>query len=233
VETPGLEGFRERLRTIIGEDSVSRFAIEVGLGDNLIRKYLEGGTPGLDKVVRICRMKNVSIAWLAMGQGDERGTGTHVVREPSAAYMKSDVLEFLELPHYTVKASAGLGRDNDDAPPAHFNKYRRDWWATTIGVDCEQCFTLEIQGDSMAPKLTEKDRPIINKAESNVLVDAIYVFRLDGEVFIKYLDRIPGRGLVARSVNERHAPWEIGDGSTFSEFRVIGRAIYKETGEKL
>lgn len=61
-----------------------------------------------------------------------------------------------------------------------------------------------------------------------MLAEAIYVFRLDGEVFIKHLERVPGRGLIAKSENPNYTPWEIGDGKQYGEFKIIGRVIRKQ-----
>lgn len=227
------EGLISRLNELRGSDSVARFAAECGLGESIMRKYLAGAMPGLDKATQICRAKGASLAWLATGGGSKYVSGSHhtTVRSPEAAY---DVLsEFVEIPHYSVRASAGLGQDGADSLPTYFNKYRRDWWQKHIGANPDKCITVDIGGDSLSPILNEGDRPIINLAENEVLAEAIYLFRFDGQVFIKYLERVPGKGLIARSQNPRYQPWDIGDGSQHSEFKVIGRAIYKETGERL
>lgn len=62
-------GFEERLRTLIGEGSVSSFARKVGLSESLLRKYLKGSDPSLAKADQIARLANVSLEWLATGCG--------------------------------------------------------------------------------------------------------------------------------------------------------------------
>jgi transcriptional regulator with XRE-family HTH domain len=61
--------FADRLAVLIGDSSVSAFARKVGLGEGLIRRYLQGSEPGLSKAERISRATNCSLEWLASGAG--------------------------------------------------------------------------------------------------------------------------------------------------------------------
>ncbi len=60
--------FQNRLRSLIGNQTVSGFAREVGLSESLIRKYLQGSEPTLSKARQIARNCDVSIDWLAGDQ---------------------------------------------------------------------------------------------------------------------------------------------------------------------
>lgn len=68
--------FAERLRELIGEHpSVNAFAGRVGLGTSLVRKYLDGAVPGIDKALQIAERTEVPIAWL-LGVSAERHPAT-------------------------------------------------------------------------------------------------------------------------------------------------------------
>ncbi|MCH8552104.1 MAG: helix-turn-helix domain-containing protein [Natronospirillum sp.] len=60
--------FQKRLRSLIGDRTVSGFAREVGLSESLVRKYLQGSEPTLSKARQIARNCNVTIDWLAGDQ---------------------------------------------------------------------------------------------------------------------------------------------------------------------
>lgn len=60
-----IQTFSQRLKVLIGSDSVSAFARRVKLSESLIRKYLAGSEPGLKKSVQICQNTGCSLAWLA------------------------------------------------------------------------------------------------------------------------------------------------------------------------
>ncbi|MBC8674027.1 helix-turn-helix transcriptional regulator [Aeromonas hydrophila] len=64
-----MDGFAERLQSLIGTGSISAFARKVGLSEALIRKYLKGAEPGLGKANQIAMAANCSLEWLATGCG--------------------------------------------------------------------------------------------------------------------------------------------------------------------
>ena len=62
-------GFGARLKEAIGKRSVLSFAKECGFSDSLVRKYLAGSLPGLDKALVMAETLGVSLEWLATGEG--------------------------------------------------------------------------------------------------------------------------------------------------------------------
>jgi hypothetical protein len=63
-----LLGFSDRLKSLIGDSSVSRFAKRCGIGESLLRSYLAGACPGTDKFSVIANTCGVSMDWLATGK---------------------------------------------------------------------------------------------------------------------------------------------------------------------
>ncbi|MBC7000951.1 helix-turn-helix transcriptional regulator [Photobacterium sp. BZF1] len=61
--------FSSRLKTLIGEESISGFARRVDISEALIRKYLKGSEPSLAKANQIAMRANCSLEWLATGCG--------------------------------------------------------------------------------------------------------------------------------------------------------------------
>lgn len=80
-----MEGFAERLQSLIGVMSVSAFARKVGLSEALIRKYLKGAEPGLARANQIAMGANCSLEWLATGCGYLYRQAEVVDREALAA----------------------------------------------------------------------------------------------------------------------------------------------------
>lgn len=63
------QGFSDRLKELIGEQSLAAFARKVELSEALLRKYLHGSEPSLGKANQIARACNCSLEWLATGAG--------------------------------------------------------------------------------------------------------------------------------------------------------------------
>lgn len=66
-----VEGFSDRLKFVIGDESVNSFANKCGFSEGMLRKYLTGSIPGFDKVIAIAEAADVSIDWLAKGKETE------------------------------------------------------------------------------------------------------------------------------------------------------------------
>ncbi len=80
-------------------------------------------------------------------------------------------------------------------------------------------------GDSMRPMFNPGDPLIVDVGIRVVEYDAIYFFRVDGEGFIKRLQRIPtesGLVLRARSENASYETWDI---TPKMNFEVLGRVL--------
>lgn len=67
----GPEHFGERLKTVIGKQSVASFARDCGVSEASMRKYLKTNTlPGIDSVAMIAACTGRSLTWLITGEGD-------------------------------------------------------------------------------------------------------------------------------------------------------------------
>lgn len=83
-------------------------------------------------------------------------------------------------------------------------------------------------GDSMRPLFNPGDPLIVDRGVTTVGFDAIYFFRVGIEGFIKRLQRIPGRGLVALSENRSYLDWVVEPGM---DFEIFGRVLKIWRGE--
>lgn len=83
------EGLAHRIRTAIGEESARSFAMRAGISDSTLRSILKGTSPTLDSLVPIARAADVSVDWLATGEGpmyrDGLARGAAAVPSPSMA----------------------------------------------------------------------------------------------------------------------------------------------------
>lgn len=67
----GAEHFGERLKTVIGKQSVASFARDCGVSEASMRKYLKTDTvPGIDSVAMIAACTGRSLTWLITGEGE-------------------------------------------------------------------------------------------------------------------------------------------------------------------
>ncbi|CUJ80971.1 DNA polymerase V subunit UmuD [Achromobacter sp. 2789STDY5608628] len=77
-------------------------------------------------------------------------------------------------------------------------------------------------GDSMRPMFNPGDPLLVDRGVVTADYDAVYFFRVDGEGFIKRLQKIPGKGLMALSENPAYQAWVV---EPSMDFEVFGRVL--------
>lgn len=93
-DAPRDDGFVARLRILVDEHkSIRAFAGKVGVGDSVIRKYLDGSSPSIDKAAAIAAGSGVSLEWLITGQGEMRPPVGSGAAFPHEAQGGPDTLE--------------------------------------------------------------------------------------------------------------------------------------------
>lgn len=77
-------------------------------------------------------------------------------------------------------------------------------------------------GDSMKPMFNPGDPLLVDTGVKKVDYDGVYFFRIGDEGFVKRLQRVPGRGIVAISENKAYQDWTI---DQTMDFEVFARVV--------
>lgn len=85
-------------------------------------------------------------------------------------------------------------------------------------------------GDSMLGMFNPGDPLVIDRGITVCDVDGVYFFRVDGEGFIKRLQRIPGQGILVISENQKYRDWTI---KPAMDFQVLGKVLKVWKSEQL
>lgn len=239
------EDFIGRLRDLIGAASVSRFAQEVGLGDNLIRQYLKGGTPGLDKVLRICEAKQVNLEWLALGRGERQRRfgdvtrpeiygGQSSARVPDRVMAAADGREFVLLPRYDVSVSAGNGTIVRSEQVVDYLAFSAEWFHKNVGIAPAHAALIEVRGDSMTPVLNDGELVIVDTSCDAFKDDAIYVLQYSGALRIKNVRRRIDGKIEIKSANEDYGVELLTEQEAeMGVITIVGRARWALSGRRL
>lgn len=128
-------------------------------------------------------------------------------------------LEFV--PRYSVRASAGPGNHVYDEEVTHTFAFRRDWLQKK-GLKPENLSIISVQGDSMSGVLEDGDLVLLDTSDIEIKSGNAYVVRIDGELVVKYLQRLPGDKLQLSSHNQKYPPFTV-DGAVNVD--VVGRVV--------
>lgn len=212
-----------------------------------IGKWLNAeAVPEADKLRQLANWLGVRAEWLEYGLGVMRSSDTSMSREDPelevvqkpAPLDKRQVMEslgFITIPHLNIAASMGSGR-----VPEHSIEIIRDMtvhldWLKTQGLAFSGIENLAIitgDGDSMDGTFRDGDSLLVDRGITEIRTDAIYVFSLDGDLFIKRLQRLTGGALRMISDNPVYPPIMI-EGVDLEKVHIHARVLLVWNARKL
>lgn len=197
------------------------------------RVWKEGAIPTADYLVKIQEVTGCDLNWLLTGKGlpylDKASTesiGAFPVSNTSSGAVDTlgnpvDLREFVFIPRYSVEAAAGHGQAVNDEKPLFCMAFRRYWIENYVTRQTDKLSVIAVKGDSMEGILNHGDNILINHAETEPR-DGLYVLRIGNDLFVKRVQRMPGKLLVT-SANPHYAPFEIDLSHTDDDIAIVGR----------
>jgi phage repressor protein C with HTH and peptisase S24 domain len=131
--------------------------------------------------------------------------------------------EFSFIRHYNVVASAGGGTVVDEETVDKHLAFRTEWIRTFLNANPDDLFLLDVTGDSMYPTLNNGDLVLVDKSKVKPMNDGIFIFRLDGDLLIKRIERLITGGYLVKSDNPRYGQYEISPGENA---QIFGRVVW-------
>jgi phage repressor protein C with HTH and peptisase S24 domain len=246
--------FSDRLQIALKDEPLLSFAKRSGVGEGSLRQYLKGSEPGLEKVIAIAKASGVSVGWLASGEGapepqkpEEIKALASAMRVPAGQTLALGMRENypgehaqifrrnadslgeessgVAVPLISVTASAGHGAvalDERVEDHIQFNPARLH----SMGLNPRESFIISAMGDSMNPLIRSGDMMLCSRADHHIKGrDGIAVVRLEGDLLVKRIQRMPGGKVRLSSENPDYSPFEIAlnDGT---DFAVLGLVMW-------
>ena len=214
-----IDQFKDRLKLAIGSESVRSFSKRCGISESVIRKYLAGSHPVLDKLPRIAEALNQSMEWLVTGKDAPQQTLEDL----------SD--EFALLPGYTIQVAAGNGALNpDNLEPSRYLAFRRKWLKFR-GFAEKDLVIVWAKGDSMEPTINNNDTLVVHTGRKIPQDGHIYIFRDESQLFVKRYQSVVGAWRLI-SDNHMYTPLDIKKEEQH-QFEVIGQVVHiaKDIGD--
>lgn len=211
-----------------------------GIARSTLIAYQSGGDPTREKLVAISVAANVSVAWLATGEGttpDASAASEPAVRGFKGqretlgsayvpqAHVPAPPADEVRLPVMSIEASAGNGAAVLKEEIAEYMSLSRTL-VRSLGLSPGESFVIPARGESMEPLLKGGEPLICSSAERHLKAgDGIYVIRLEGDILVKHVQRLPGGKLRIASENKNYAPFEVAlnDGT---DFAILGKVLH-------
>jgi phage repressor protein C with HTH and peptisase S24 domain len=211
---------REFLDRLIHERRENYGALSKLIGRNsaYIQQYIKRGSPRkLDEADRRTLARYFGVEEHLLGGPDEAPAAS-----PPAA--KSAIRGMVLIPQYDLGASAGAGSLDQSERPAGRMAFDQKW-LRTLGANPSGVSMIRVEGDSMAPTLSDGDDILVDRMDGALgLRDGIYVLRLDDTLMVKRVALGLSKGRFSvRSDNPHYPDWEDIDPALVE---VIGRVIW-------
>ena len=221
-------------------------AHQLGINQSSISHYLNGVNPlNATVAASFASTLKVDVRDFSDRLADEMAKIAQAVNPEAGKEHKAIVIaspgnaqdtHFITLQHLDIAASMGNGR----TPPEHYVEVIREMtvhldWLRAQGVSYSKVENLAIisgDGDSMAGTFSDGDSLLVDRGITETRADAIYVFTLDGDLFIKRLQRMIGGALRMISDNPAYPPIMI-EGAALEKLHIQARVLLVWNARKL
>jgi len=234
ISYPGLS---ERLMQCVrNAGSASTLAYKLGVSQFHFNAMLDGiGSPTDEQISKIAALSNVSVEWLKHGNesyAQEKSLATPRLAEPTRkGYSHNHSVkptlkgDLIQIPVMSAVASAGHGAVVLKEEVHEFMALSSAM-VRTLKLSADEAFIIYARGESMEPKIRGGEPLICSKAERHLKAgDGIYVVRLEGDILVKHVQRLPGGKVRIFSENTSYAPFEVtlNDGV---DFAILGKVLH-------
>ena len=223
---------------LVADQYATRTAAAATAGVSVIslRRYITGEqAPSFEVLARLAMEKGVSLEWLATGEGAMHRSETTVAPQrhsdpatcPCVDTLGNpvDLEEFVFVPRYNLQAAAGHGASSDGEKPLFSMAFRKYWIENYLRANPADLSVISVKGDSMEGVLNNRDVILLNLSDTQAS-SGLYVLRVDGDLVVKRVQRLPGSKLRVTSANEAYEPFEVDLNNVPGDFAVIGRVVW-------
>ena len=206
------------------EMTEQQFADSAGVSRGSVQQWeKEGGTaPRRKNQPAVAKLLGISVAELMAEDGAVVDLGK---------FRGKNRPDELVIPEFNTGGSMGVGLVLRDQPGIIRGWAVNEEWINKnvkSHSGAENLCIVTGFGDSMKGMFNPGDPLLVDRGVVSVDYDAVYFFRVDGEGFIKRLQRIPGEGIRAISANKEYESWTI---KQDMDFEVFGRVLKAWQGE--
>jgi len=169
-------------------------------------KSLETGRApfSLERIDVLKEKAGVNPTWLLYGDGE--------------MFLDDEREKSRLIPYYEdIRASAGFGAVNGEVAIPEYLYVSQSF---SLDLQVSKTEAIKCSGDSMYPNIKDGDVMFIDRSDIELKDGEVYVVRMNEEVFVKRLFRVPGK-ILAKSDNENYPAFDIE-----GDFEILGRVIY-------
>lgn len=199
----------------------------LGRNPTYIQQYIKRGVPrrlNEEDRRRLADYLGVSEEVLGANSGRVNRLNRQGARDPGGSGLSEAASDYVLIPRYDVRASAGDGTHPDHETAETALAFQARWARQISSGGIGALSVIRVEGDSMLPTLADGDHILLDTADCTSLRDGIYVLRVDDALHVKRLSVHPAtKRLTIASDNPAYASWSDCDPD---QVTIIGRVVW-------
>ncbi len=219
--------FPERLKEVIGLQSLRSFSRTAGVSEGSLRQYLAGKhEPTRPALVGLARAGGVLVEWLATGAGPKTDQD-YPSAGPTAENLRELQAGYAYVPLYDIRASGGGGAIVEGERVTDVLAFKEEWIRNELRSNPADLYLIYVTGESMEPTLRPGDLILVDRRTADMASDGIYVIRMGGALLVKRVQALPGSRIRITSDNPAYQPFELERGQVQAEgLAILGRVVW-------
>lgn len=216
----------ERIRKIRTEASLTILELSklIGVPDRSISNYERGERkPSVEYLSFLAEKLDANPEWLMLGRGN-MFIDKSKVKEGGKLPDDLTPNDFLFIPMIDLKAAAGGGVIVDTEKVKDFIAFTKDWLFKTVTAPVNELVMFLTKGDSMSPTINDGDMLLVDKSDTVLKSEGIYVIRMDDSLIVKRVQKLPDKKAEIISDNSVYKPFVID--LTDETISVIGKVVW-------
>lgn len=198
------DAFAERIDLLINNvGGNSEFARRCVVSESVVRSWRKGDSdPSRKRLIAIAEAFDVSLTWLATGEGEmyaqqpqgdlHTSSGSAKLRDPAtqSAALETEAVwdDFALVPVYDVQASAGHGSLVESELQAGQLAFKKSWLKEK-GLQVGNLAIITARGDSMETTICDGDTLLVDTRVDKIVDDSIYIVQADSHLIVKRLQQ--------------------------------------------
>ena len=210
-QAPFRTDFSDRLRWLLDQyDTRVEAGLIAGVSPEHLPAYLAGrAKPRFQAVAKLAAAKNVSLDWLATGNGPRDLSEV----EPDG---------FVAI---AIQPDAETRLESGDEPAATI-LFSRTWLKSIVPTPHEKLRIVTHRGDSNAPVIADGDAMLVDITVTRISDDGLYVFPRDGKYQAKFVETFVNHRVALKSRNPTYDV-QILSADEAGELQVFGRVVWR------
>lgn len=146
-------------------------------------------------------------------------------RAKSSSGSPAGLNDFVLVPRYDVRASAGHGEMVHSEQIVDHLAFRKSWVRSELGCTEKDLALITVKGGSMEPTLSQNDLILIDMSKNLISDNAVYVLQYDGSLWVKRIQRKINGSVIIKSDNPEYEIEEL-DEEQARSLKVLGMVVW-------